>query len=102
MLKKFFSLPTGLGASGANEENRVKRLRREVRALASREAKVTRAVTVAEQALSRLSADHGARAYITYADLRSIRDFRNQTVIPIKAPPDTRLSVSIIVLFVVN
>lgn len=62
--------------------------------LAAREARVCRAVGVAEHALSALSADHGARAYITYADLRSIRDFRNQTVIPIKAPPDTRLSVS--------
>ncbi|KAI5642344.1 e2F transcription factor CC-MB domain-containing protein [Phthorimaea operculella] len=40
-----------------------------------------------------LSAEHGGLAYITYGDLRSIKDFRNQTVIPIKAPPDTRLSV---------
>ncbi|KAF9415279.1 hypothetical protein HW555_007028, partial [Spodoptera exigua] len=64
-----------------------------VRALSARQSRVARAVAVAEHALSDLSAHHGARAYITYADLRSIRDFRNQTVIPIKAPPDTRLSV---------
>ncbi|XP_064076837.1 transcription factor E2F2 [Vanessa tameamea] len=81
------------GAGGSGEEARVRRLRREVRALGGREARVSRAVSAAEQALSRLSAEHGARAYITYADLRSIKDFRNQTVIPIKAPPDTRLSV---------
>ncbi|XP_026726407.1 transcription factor E2F2-like [Trichoplusia ni] len=80
------------GAAGAGG-GAARRLRREVRALAAREARVARAVGVAERALSALSADHGARAYITYADLRSIRDFRNQTVIPIKAPPDTRLSV---------
>ncbi|XP_032522544.2 transcription factor E2F2 [Danaus plexippus] len=83
----------GVGGGGVNEENRVRRLRREVRSLGGREARVSRAVAAAEQALSRLSAEHGARAYITYADLRSIKDFRNQTVIPIKAPPDTRLSV---------
>ncbi|XP_068628275.1 transcription factor E2F4 [Battus philenor] len=82
----------GVGG-GAGEELRARRLRREVRALGVHEARVSRAVTVAELALERLSADHGALAYITYADLRSIDDFRNQTVIPIKAPPDTRLSV---------
>ncbi|XP_013148587.1 PREDICTED: transcription factor E2F4 [Papilio polytes] len=83
----------GGGVGGACEEGRARRLRREVRALGVREARAARAVAVAEHALSRLSAEHGALAYITYADLRSIDDFRNQTVIPIKAPPDTRLSV---------
>ncbi|CAG5036375.1 unnamed protein product [Parnassius apollo] len=81
------------GCGGAGEEARARRLRREVRALSVREARAARAVAVAEHALATLSADHGALAYITYADLRSIDDFRNQTVIPIKAPPDTRLSV---------
>lgn len=93
---------SGVGSSSAAgvgveaDESRARRLRREVRTLASREARVTRAVQLAETALSCLSSEHGALAYITYADLRSIRDFRNQTVIPIKAPPDTRLSVSTI------
>lgn len=83
------------GARGVEaDEGRARRLRREVRLLAARELRVSRAVASAEHALARLSADHGAGAYITYADLRSIREFRNQTVIPIKAPPDTRLSVS--------
>ncbi|KAJ8734996.1 hypothetical protein PYW08_014246 [Mythimna loreyi] len=82
------------GSGGAcGELGRARRLRREVRGLAAHEARLARAVAAAEQALGALSADHGASAYITYADLRSIRDFRNQTVIPIKAPPDTRLSV---------
>ncbi|XP_048005103.1 transcription factor E2F2 [Leguminivora glycinivorella] len=80
-------------AACGGEQARARRLRREVRALATHEARVSRAVASAELALGRLSADHGALAYITYADLRSIKDFRNQTVIPIKAPPDTRLSV---------
>ncbi|CAH1643243.1 unnamed protein product [Spodoptera littoralis] len=85
----------GAGGAGAacGSAGAARRLRREVRVLSARQARVARAVAVAEQALSELSAHHGARAYITYADLRSIRDFRNQTVIPIKAPPDTRLSV---------
>lgn len=83
----------GVGVEGGGSEARARRLRREVRVLAARASRVGRAVGVAERALSELSAEHGARAYITYADLRSIRDFRNQTVIPIKAPPDTRLSV---------
>lgn len=77
------------------DEGRARRLRREVRLLTARDVRVTRAVASAEHALSHLSSDHGTSAYITYADLRSIKEFRNQTVIPIKAPPDTRLSVSI-------
>nr|AWK27026.1 E2F1 isoform X1 [Bombyx mori] len=81
------------GGSCGADGSTARRLRGEVRALSAREARVSRAVAAAELALSRLSADHGAKAYITYADLRSIADFRNQTVIPIKAPPDTRLSV---------
>ncbi|KAJ8733820.1 hypothetical protein PYW07_014371 [Mythimna separata] len=85
----------GVDGSGAacGGGARLRRLRREARGLAAHEARLARAVGVAEQALGALSAQHGAQAYITYADLRSIRDFRNQTVIPIKAPPDTRLSV---------
>lgn len=90
------SSAAGVGVGVEADESRARRLRREVRTLAAREARVTRAVQLAETALSCLSSEHGALAYITYADLRSIRDFRNQTVIPIKAPPDTRLSVSTI------
>ncbi|XP_050665575.1 transcription factor E2F2 [Leptidea sinapis] len=81
----------GSGAEGVGEQGRARRLRREVAALGARELRVARALGVAERALAGLS-DH-QRAYITYADLRSIREFRNQTVIPIKAPPDTQLSV---------
>ncbi|XP_053601772.1 transcription factor E2F2 [Plodia interpunctella] len=89
----------GVGSGGDSgcgveaDESRARRLRREVRVLAAREARVSRAVAVAERALSSLSAEHDGLAYITYADLRSIKDFRNQTVIPIKAPPDTILRV---------
>ncbi|KAM3958295.1 transcription factor E2F5-like [Aphomia sociella] len=75
------------------DESRARRLRQAVRALAAREARVGRAVALAERALAALSAEHDGRAYITYADLRSIKDFRHQTVIPIKAPPDTTLRV---------
>lgn len=94
------SVVCGASAGLGSEQARARRLRREVRALAAREARVSRAVAAAELTLSRLSADHGALAYITYADLRSIKDFRNQTVIPIKAPPDTRLSVSFILIII--
>ncbi|XP_060810280.1 transcription factor E2F6 [Amyelois transitella] len=89
----------GVGSGGDSgcgvvaDEWRARRLRRECRALAAREARVGRAVAAAERALGSLSAEHDGLAYITYADLRSIKDFRNQTVIPIKAPPDTILRV---------
>ncbi|XP_047520862.1 transcription factor E2F5 [Pieris napi] len=83
----------GIGAEGLGEENRVRRLRRQVDALGVREARVCRALAVADHALNRLSEEHGQRAYITYADLRSIREFKNQTVIPIKAPADSKLNV---------
>ncbi|CAK1548662.1 unnamed protein product [Leptosia nina] len=78
---------------GAGEEIRARRLRREVDALGVREATVCRALAAAEHALASLSKEDGEKAYITYADLRSIRDFKNQTVIPIKAPPNSRLNV---------
>ncbi|KFP28470.1 Transcription factor E2F2, partial [Colius striatus] len=32
-------------------------------------------------------------AYVTYQDLRAIRDFQEQTVIAVKAPPETQLEV---------
>ena len=32
-------------------------------------------------------------AYVTYQDIRGIESFEDQTVIAIKAPPDTRLEV---------
>uniref|UniRef100_A0A663LNS5 E2F transcription factor CC-MB domain-containing protein n=1 Tax=Athene cunicularia TaxID=194338 RepID=A0A663LNS5_ATHCN len=32
-------------------------------------------------------------AYVTYQDLRSISDFQEQTVIAVKAPPETQLEV---------
>ena len=32
-------------------------------------------------------------AYVTYQDIRSIKSFEEQTVIAIKAPPETRLEV---------
>ncbi|GBP66846.1 Transcription factor E2F6 [Eumeta japonica] len=75
------------------DSGRVRRLRLEVRALAAEEARVVRAVAKAERALSKMSAECGNAAYITYSDLLSITEFRNQTVIPIKAPPDTSLNV---------
>lgn len=32
-------------------------------------------------------------AYVTYHDIRSIKSFEDQTVIAIKAPPETKLEV---------
>lgn len=32
-------------------------------------------------------------AYVTYRDIRDIKNFKDQTVIAIKAPPETRLEV---------
>ncbi|XP_026764731.1 transcription factor E2F2 isoform X2 [Galleria mellonella] len=85
---------TDVGSVGVQaDEVRARKLRAAVRALAAREARVSRAVALAESALHALSAEHDGLAYITYADLRSIKDFKNQTVIPIKAPPDTILRV---------
>ncbi|XP_078665057.1 uncharacterized protein LOC144907637 isoform X1 [Branchiostoma floridae x Branchiostoma belcheri] len=37
--------------------------------------------------------DNKKHAYVTYQDIRSIRTFEEQTVIAIKAPPETRLEV---------
>lgn len=78
---------------GESPEEMRLRLRREVAALTAHEARVGRAVATAERALHAASVRCADHAYITYADLRSIAEFRQQTVIPIKAPPDTSLNV---------
>lgn len=82
------------GEPVVGSEKRARRLRREVRALTDYEDELERGVAVAERSLATASENHAAHAYITYADLRGIARYRNQTVIPIKAPPDTRLNVS--------
>lgn len=33
-------------------------------------------------------------AYVTYGDLKSIAEYRNQTVMAVRAPPETKLQVS--------
>lgn len=81
------------GKELTGSEARARRLRREVRLLSRREAAVDRAVSQAALALTEASQKHARQAYVTYSDLRNIKDFKNQTVIPIKAPPGADLSV---------
>ena len=38
-------------------------------------------------------ASNSRLAYVTYQDIRSVRSFDDQTVVAIKAPPETRLEV---------
>jgi hypothetical protein len=50
-------------------------------------------LAIANQDLHHLSEDKRF-AYVTHSDLKSIEAFKDQTVIPIKAPPETQLFVS--------
>ena len=46
-----------------------------------------------ETLLTILNSFFSTLAYVTYQDIRGIESFEEQTVIAIKAPPETRLEV---------
>lgn len=87
--------PTGGSESeSAATSARHRRLARHLRRLGSQEVALDTAIGAATHHLRRLSQDR-RYAYITYQDLKGIQLFLDQTVIPIRAPPETTLNVSI-------
>lgn len=67
------------------------KLKKEMRMLEDRENHLDQLISCAENELRKLGNDR--YGYITYQDLRSIEKYENKTVMAIKAPPNTHLSV---------
>ena len=63
--------------------------------LQQQEAKLDELLRTAQNQLRHMTEDAGNSklAYVTYQDIRGIRSFEEQTVIAIKAPPETKLEV---------
>lgn len=76
------------GSKGSHAFNALKD---EVQCLQEQENHLDRLIAVAENELCKLSNDK--YGYVTYQDLRSIAKYKNKTVMAIKAPPNTKLSV---------
>ncbi|XP_014329348.2 transcription factor E2F6-like [Xiphophorus maculatus] len=70
-------------------------LARSLEALIEEEEKLDELIQICARQISRLCEEnlHDRYAYLTYEDIRSISSFEQQTVIVIKAPPETRLQV---------
>ncbi|XP_026466466.1 transcription factor E2F2-like isoform X2 [Ctenocephalides felis] len=77
---------------GAVESSDLKTLQKDIEMLESKENMLDSLLQNAECELRQLS-ENKSYAYITYADLKSIPDFADQTVIGIKAPPEAQLKV---------
>ncbi|KAJ8920561.1 hypothetical protein NQ315_004700 [Exocentrus adspersus] len=76
---------------GDGDNNRFLALTRQLQLLDDQENALDRMIISAESELRKLNNDR--YGYITYQDLRSIDRFRHKTVMAIKAPPNTQLSV---------
>lgn len=68
-------------------------LDRQLRCLQAKEDELDDALATADRDFRHLSQDTRF-AYITYTDLKGLTEFKDQTVIPIKAPLDTKIVVS--------
>lgn len=77
---------------GGIDSSDLKTLQQDIELLDSKENMLDSLLQNAECELRQLS-ENKSYAYITYADLKSIPDFGDQTVIGIKAPPEAQLKV---------
>ena len=71
-------------------------LRRELNALDAKEKEVERKIRLVLDDLNRLSEDEENKkyAFLSYLDIKTINEFSNQTVVAIKAPPETKLELA--------
>lgn len=61
----------------------------------AKEEELDDAIANADQDYKHISEDT-RYAYITYADLKGLSEFKDQTVVPLKAPPSTKITVRLI------
>lgn len=66
-------------------------LKNDIKRLDDAENRIDQLIAIAENELCKLS--NNQYGYITYQDLKSIPKYKNKTVMAIKAPPNTQLSV---------
>ncbi|KAJ8979057.1 hypothetical protein NQ317_016119 [Molorchus minor] len=76
---------------GHGDNSKFLALTRQIQMLEDQENTLDKMIISAETELRKLNNDK--YGYVTYHDLRSIDRFRNKTVMAIKAPPNTQLSV---------
>lgn len=76
---------------GQGDSSNILVLKRHLKRMEDHENRIDQMIVSAESELRSLaSSNYG---YVTYQDLRSIDKFKNKTVMAIKAPPNTQLSV---------
>ncbi|XP_064597463.1 transcription factor E2F2-like [Liolophura sinensis] len=81
--------------TSANAASEFEQLQRELSYLDNKENILDQLVEHSTKQLKHLTEnqENSKLAYVTYQDIRSIQSFEEQTVIAIKAPPETRLEV---------
>lgn len=76
---------------GGTDNTQFLNMKRRLKALDDRENQLQKHIQMAERELRKLGPEK--YGYVSYNDLRSIPKMRNKTVMAIKAPPNTQLSV---------
>ena len=66
------------------------------------ESDLDNSIAFAENSLKKLALEDKLLAYINYQDLRGIREYKDKTVMAVKAPPESELLVSPFYFFVSN
>lgn len=79
--------------SNSSSDREVHQCREEVNRLRAIEDKLTELIAHRQIELEHLSESHSNHSYVTYQDIRGISSFKDQVVICIKAPQDTKLEV---------
>ncbi|CAK8683310.1 unnamed protein product [Clavelina lepadiformis] len=76
-----------------HSENEILEYKSDVRKLREKEEELDMLIKQRQIELERLSESNSKHSYVTYQDIRSIKSFKDQIVICIKAPQDTKLEV---------
>ena len=85
--------PTLRSLSDGEHFGRRLRLQKENEGLAAQERQLEQRIADAQRSLQGASDDNRKYAFVTYKDIRGIKEFSQQTVIAIKAPSETKLEV---------
>lgn len=72
--------------------NEILKLRKEFAELEAQENNLDRLIVLAEKELNNLCLDR-TYAYVSYHDLRSVRSYKDQSIMVVKAPPEATLHV---------
>jgi hypothetical protein len=90
--KDFFICSDKLSGGCGEGESKRRELEHEINVLTKREAEVDGYIRMAEQGL-KVASDDKRWGYLTHADIRSIPAYKERTLLLIKAPSTTALTV---------